>query len=198
MSGVGEGVGAAASTLTFIGVALKATITVLEVISGIKDGPHYVEQLAAAVQNLQTVLTQLRHSAALNQASATFDFGPLQRLMEACKDDVVSYEAALGRLRISATDKKAGKAWKKIKTVLKEKDLGRILTAVNHHVSKFIVQLSLLGAYVELETPLARYLLTATLSATLICSARKSSTILRAQSLTSLPRLRLSQPVPLL
>jgi len=145
MSGVREGIGAAASILTFIGVALKATITVHEVISGIKDGPHYVQNLAAAVQNLRTVLTQLRNSTALKQAGATFDFGPLQRLMRDCRDDVVSYEAVLGRLSISAADKKnTGKAWKKIKTVLKEKDLGRMI-AVNHHVSEIIVQLSLLG-----------------------------------------------------
>jgi len=90
MSGVEGGIGAAASILTLIGVALKATITVHELVSGIKDGPHYVQNLAAAVRNLRTVLTQLRNFAALNQAGATFDFGPLQRLMKACKDDVVS------------------------------------------------------------------------------------------------------------
>jgi len=51
----------------------------------------------------------------------------------------------LGGWSISAADKKAGKAWKKIKTVLKETDLGRMMTAVNHHVSEIVVQLSLLG-----------------------------------------------------
>ena len=135
---------AGASVLTFIAVALQSTKTIYETVSNIKNGPQQVESLASAVQTLQSVLTQLSNCRAVKSTDPETDLKVILSLIESCKEDVSRYERELRKVRVSPDDKKTGKAWKKFKTILQEKDFQRMWLGVTHHVSALGVQLNVL------------------------------------------------------
>ncbi|ERF71232.1 hypothetical protein EPUS_08150 [Endocarpon pusillum Z07020] len=135
---------AGASVLTFIAVALQSTKSIYEAVSGIKSGPQQVESLASAVRTLDSVLTQLSNCPAVKSADPETDLKVILSLIESCKGDVSHYEGELRKVRISLNDKKTEKAWKKVKTILQEKDFQRMWDGVNHHVSALGFQLNIL------------------------------------------------------
>lgn len=135
---------AAASVLTFIAVALQSTKSIYEAVSAIKSGPQQVESLASAVRTLQSVLTQLSNCPAVKSADPETDLKVILSLIESCKCDVLRYEGELRKVRISPDDKKTGRAWKKFKTILQEKDFQRMWDGVNHHISALGFQLNIL------------------------------------------------------
>lgn len=139
-----DAVGGTASVLALVGFALQSTKTIYQAISGIKNGPEQVQQLASAVYNLQLVLTQISTCRAVKLAGPETNLKVITDLIEACNKNVSTYENELMKVQISLNDKKAGKAWKKIKTVLKENDLRRMRTEVNNYVAALGLQLNLL------------------------------------------------------
>ena len=139
-----EAVSAGAGVLTFITVALGSTKTIYETVSGVKNAPQEVESLATAVKNLQLVLTQLSNCPAVRLADADTDLEPILGSIKTCSEDVSRYESELAKVRISPQDKKVGRAWKKLKTVLQEKDFQRMRVQVTHHVSVLGTNLSIL------------------------------------------------------
>lgn len=139
-----EAVSAGAGVLTFITVALQSTKKVYEAVSDIKNGPRLVENLASAVKNLQSVLTQLSNCPAVASADAETDLGGILGLVKTCSEDVSCYEKELSKVRTSPDDKRVGRAWKKFMTVLHEKHFQRISDGVHHHVSALGVHLDLI------------------------------------------------------
>ena len=139
-----DAVGSTASVLALVGFALQSTKTIYQAISGIKNGPVQVQQLASAVHNLHLVLTQISTCRAVKLAGPETNLKVIADLVEACNKNVSRYENELTKVQISLNDKKAGKAWKKIKTVLQENDLQRMWAEVNHHVAALGLQLHLL------------------------------------------------------
>ena len=139
-----DAVGSTASILALVGFALQSTKTIYQTISGIKNGPEQVQQLASAVHNLQLVLTQISTCRAVKLVGPETNLKVITDLIEACHKNVSRYENELTKVQISLNDKKAGKAWKKIKTVLQENDLRRMWTEVNNHVAALGLQLNLL------------------------------------------------------
>jgi Fungal N-terminal domain of STAND proteins len=139
-----EAVSAGAGVLTFITVALQSTKKIYEAVSGITKGPEQLESLAAAVETLHSVLTQFSNCPVVDTADAKTDLELIWGLIKTCSEDVLRYEKELGKVSISSDDKRAGRAWKKLKTFLQEKDLQRIRIGVNHHISALGFQLNIL------------------------------------------------------
>lgn len=139
-----EAVSAGASVLTFIVVALQSTKRIYEVVSDIEQGPAEVKSLTAAVKNLQRVLTELSNCSAVKSADAETNLEGISDLIKNCGEDVSRYEKELAKVWISPHDKKAGRAWKKLKTVLQERDFHRMWGVVTHHVSALGTYLSIL------------------------------------------------------
>ncbi|KAF7503130.1 hypothetical protein GJ744_004272 [Endocarpon pusillum] len=139
-----EAVSAGAPVLAFIMVALHSTKKVYEAVSDIKNGPDLVEKLAAAVTNLQSVLTQLSNCPAVTSPDPETDLGAILALIKTCSEDVLRYEKQLGKVRTSPDEKGLGRAWKRFMTVLHEKDFQQMSVGVNHHVSALGVHLGLI------------------------------------------------------
>jgi Fungal N-terminal domain of STAND proteins len=137
-------ISAGASVLAFVGVALSATKATYQVVSGIKNGPQQVLQIASAVQNLQSVLAQLSSCRAIREADAQTDLNSLTSLVQACIRDLSGYEESLKSLRIFANEKKTGKALKWLKSFLREKDLLRMKEDISRYVADLGIQLHLL------------------------------------------------------
>lgn len=140
-----EAVGAGAGVLAFITIALRSTKTIYEIASVIRNGPADIEHLASAVHRLQLVLTQFSKLPALADSELDPEsFNLLSMLLKTCSKDVTRFEHEFRKVQISPGDMKAGIAWKKIKTILKDAEFHRMREVVNSHVTELGVQLSMI------------------------------------------------------
>jgi hypothetical protein len=67
-----EAVGAGASVLAFVGVALQGTKSLYNAIASYKNATKETAALVSAVGNLQIILTQLRDCTALANRTSTY------------------------------------------------------------------------------------------------------------------------------
>lgn len=139
-----DAISGGAGVIAFITIALQSTKIIYKAISNIKDGPREIRQIASAVSNLQVVLTQLSNCPAVKSADSETDLVEISRLIKICTEDLSHYERDIRKIQISPDDKKAGKAWKKINTVLRKKDIQEMWKEVNHHVTTLGLQLNII------------------------------------------------------
>jgi hypothetical protein len=133
-------VSAGASVLAIIGVGRKAAKAVHTVFSGLKDGPENVRHASTNVQGLISALERLSECRVLEDDGD----GPLSKRMLACVDDVEAFAAKLEKLTISDTERRRGKYWKKLRTILKEKDLDDMNRIVLSHTTALNLELNAL------------------------------------------------------
>lgn len=135
-----EPVSAGAGLLTLITFTLQSTKVLYEVVSGIRNGPRKVQRLASDIHRLQSVLTQFSNCPAVRLAPSEIDL----KVIEDCSEDVSRYEKVLQKIQISTEDKRTGKAWKKIKAILKKQDLQDISAQMNYHLTELSLQLNIM------------------------------------------------------
>ncbi|KXX75120.1 Peroxisomal NADH pyrophosphatase NUDT12 [Madurella mycetomatis] len=137
-------VGAGASVLAFVVLALKSANAIHQVLSAIKDGPEVLRHLVGEIAQLQGILKRLSR---LQPGSVDDgDMKALETAARRCTDDVKDMESRLQRLSIRPTDRRPGKFWKRLVTVVDEKDLMRMQTIVRCHLMMLSVHLGLLQA----------------------------------------------------
>lgn len=135
-----DGVSGAASIVAVIGFALSSTKIVHDTISGIKDGPNAILQTNSALEDLRKILEQIEAlDAGLTSINAN-----LQNVIRKCATELKAFENKIGCLRILPTDKKLGKAWKRVKTMIKQDDFQNMWHVINRHVSALGLQLQLI------------------------------------------------------
>lgn len=123
-----DGVSGAASVIAVASIALQSTKVIYEAVTGIKNGPSQVQDLASALRNLQQVLQRI---AGLSRDQTQAQLTELKKFAETCAKDVQSIEIRLSKLSGGG---KVEKAWKMVKTYLQTKDLEVIRTTVQLHV----------------------------------------------------------------
>ncbi|KAH8886428.1 ankyrin [Thozetella sp. PMI_491] len=122
-----------ASVLAFIGI-LNSLQSIYETLSAVKDGPEHVRQVANSVGQLSTVLKQLQRQQYLPDPDGNHQ-------LKQCVDDVKTIEDGISKLRISPSEKRSGKIWKRVKTALKEKDIDRMHKILERHTAALSLQL---------------------------------------------------------
>lgn len=133
-------ISAGASVLAIIGVGRKAAKAVHAVFSGLKDGPQDVQRASINVQGLISALERLSESRVLEDDGD----GALSERMLRCVDDVETFAAKLGKLTISDAERRRGKYWKKLRTILNENDLDEMNRVVLAHTSALNLELNAL------------------------------------------------------
>ena len=139
-----EAVGAGAGVIAFAGVALDSIKVIVEIISSVKSQPQQVQSFSAAIQNLDLLLQKVSQSSAVRSASHETDLEGLWIIVRLCKEDVKRYERTIRRVTIVRNDSKAGRAWKHVKTILKEKDFQQMREELLQHASIINTHLCLL------------------------------------------------------
>ena len=118
---------------------LRSARELYELLSSLRDGPEAVRSAVHNLSQLKLVLERLERSQVLAGASAALapdeDARALASHVEACREDLEAYERRLGKLTVRDNETAAGRYWKRMKTVLSEKDLERMSAAVAGHVS---------------------------------------------------------------
>ena len=139
-----DGISAAASILTIVTVALQSASYVNAIVTGIKDGPKQARELASAIGDLDRVLQQLSRLKILREEENGCNLSEFKRLILKCADDVKGFGRTLINSQHLLGDKKLSKAWKQVRSSLKQSDFQQMSRIVNHHFTTLELQLSLL------------------------------------------------------
>lgn len=137
-------VSAGASILAFVVLALKSANTIYEVLSAIKDGPKVLRHLVGDIAQLQGILKRL--SRLEPRSVDNGDAKALEAAARRCADDVKDMESRLQHLSIRPTDRRPGKLWKRLVTVVDERDLMRMQTVVRGNLTMLSLHLGVLQA----------------------------------------------------
>ena len=135
--------GLGASIVSFIDVGLKATKKIHSLLSGIKDGPQYVEQTSRNVYDLLSALEQISKCPMIDENN---DKTLTVRLL-ACLNDLQMFDRELQQLSIDDSERRLGKYWKKVKTVWNEKALARMGSVISGHTAALNLHLNILHRY---------------------------------------------------
>lgn len=151
-----EAAGAAATLLTLIGFSLRSIKTIYETTESIRDGPPMLARLTVAAKELETVLDQLSklaHGSQPSQKSAEQDvWDALSQCIVRCRADVLHLEKDVAALGVVKSDRLVRKAWKRVKTLLKDKDFERMSITAQSHVGVLKLHLSIVERLVPLTS----------------------------------------------
>ncbi|CAO2648891.1 Nn.00g098400.m01.CDS01 [Neocucurbitaria sp. VM-36] len=138
-----EVVGAAASAVTLLGVAVKGTETLYNTISGFKNVSARTEALSSAIRNLRALLTQLQNDEAIAEDTPTLK--NFRKLLKNYNVDVQRHAKDLNKIQASAQDSKKKQISKKLKGAISgDKELLRILAELTQCCTTLGTQLSLI------------------------------------------------------
>ncbi|KAI9154913.1 Palmitoyltransferase akr1 [Paramyrothecium foliicola] len=115
-----EAVGAGASVMTLVVVALQVAKRTYETLSSIKDGPDIVIKVASRFNQIFWILENLRRSrVALHDAA-------LAQHLELCVAELRTASELVQKLQPPPHGPSSGRLWKRLRTFLNEGDLERI------------------------------------------------------------------------
>jgi hypothetical protein len=124
--------------------ALSLTTFIYDTISAVKDGPKNVKATADKVLQFRGQLERVRqlchtddpsHAALLNDARQ-------------CVAEVSAFAAKLQKLQVKPNERATGKMWKRLRTVLGEKDLEIISTRISQRIAQIGIHLDILTRFV--------------------------------------------------
>ncbi|KLO82216.1 Uncharacterized protein LW93_9403 [Fusarium fujikuroi] len=127
-----EPVGATASILTFVTVAVSATKSIYGALSAIKDGPEVLSSVNNEICQLQNILQRLLQ--VVSSTARPTDRSKLEQMVKKCRDDLVGFEFKLRQFDVSGADGRRGQLWRKLKLCFEEKDLDRMRHSIGRHV----------------------------------------------------------------
>lgn len=107
----------AGSLVALIGFALSSTKTIYDTVSGIRQGPRVVNEAAQSPQN---ALNPLESIKADDFAGLPAD---LEETLQGYQNSLEAFQVKVEKLRSLPSDGAIRRSWKRLKTVLKEKDL---------------------------------------------------------------------------
>lgn len=140
-----EALGAVGSVFAVTTVALQSSRVVYETISGIKNGPKEVKELASGVQQLCHILeqvTEISKKAVDRDAKNIFE---LQGVIDQCRQNIDDFQKQFENFEVSSDERRLGKAWKRVKLVVQKEDFRRMRITVTHYINVLGVHLDLIG-----------------------------------------------------
>lgn len=140
-----EAIGAGASIIAITTVALQSSRAVYETISGIKNGPDEVKELASEVQQLCHLLRQVTEISSKMDDRDAISISELQTVIGQCRQNLDGFQKQFDKLKVSSNDRRLSKAWKRVKLVVKKEDFQRMWRTVSHYVNILGRHLDLIG-----------------------------------------------------
>ena len=140
-----DGLSGAASIITVVGVALTSTQVLYNAVSGIRDAPETILQIASNLGSLSKLLQQLRESHESFHLSSD-----LEELVRKCAANLRTLEEKLGKL-ITSPESRVVRLWKSVKVLVQAKHLDKLADLVQQDVAALSLQLSIIEGYVFLQ-----------------------------------------------
>lgn len=126
------------SVITLVSVALSSVRVIYETVSGVKNAPQTIQQMTSNLHDLSDILQQL-----LGYGDNLYLASELPELVRKCVENMKIFETKLGKLT-SSKDNRMGRLWKNVKATLQEKDLDRMSTHLQQHLTMLSLQVNLL------------------------------------------------------
>ncbi|KAM6530371.1 hypothetical protein FALCPG4_008498 [Fusarium falciforme] len=145
-----EAIGAGASTLAFVLLALKSAKVIHESLSAIKDAPRIVRELAQDIQLLQSVLGRLTHCPLSHAPSSTVT--SFQDMLQACTAELSSIENRLGQFKKKPDSSRSSRVYKDILGYVKKEELEEARSRVRDKTTQANLYLGLLQAQAISDT----------------------------------------------
>lgn len=140
-----EALSLVASVFAVTTVALQSAKAIYETVSGIKNGPKEVRDLASAVQQLCHILDQVSDASGQMGDRDAQKLCALQDVIDQCRRKLDEFQKQFDKLETCPDEKKLDRAWKKVKLVAKKEDFRKMGATVAHYISVLGVHLGLLG-----------------------------------------------------
>jgi len=134
-----EAIGAGANVLAFVVLGLNCAKTIYQTLSAVRDAPRIVQRVSTDILQLHYILEQVK------QSRAAADDDALARHVRLCVDELKPLAAVIEKVQFTSSDVSTGKAWKKLKAFLTEKNLDMISSRVTHHIATLSLRLSTLS-----------------------------------------------------
>ncbi|KAH6886950.1 hypothetical protein B0T10DRAFT_490532 [Thelonectria olida] len=145
-----EAIGAGASTLAFVLLALKSAKVIHESLSSIKDAPRSLRELTQDIQLLQSVLGRLTHCSLNHAPSSTVV--SLQGMLKTCTTELSSIEARLSQFSTKANGSRSSRILRGALAYVKEKDLEDARSRIRDKTTQANLYLGLLQAQAISDT----------------------------------------------
>ena len=136
-----DGVSAAASVITVLGVALSSAQILYNAVSNIQDAPDAILRIASYLKSLSKLLQQL--SAMHHSGSLAND---LDELIRNCAAHLKTLKDKLGKLITSSGNRRV-RLWKNIKYMVQEKHLEKLADLLQQDLAALLIQLSIIEGY---------------------------------------------------
>lgn len=140
-----EPLGVAASIIAVTTIALQSAKGVYATVNGIKSGPKEVNDLASAVKHLSHILEQMAEISNVFSDMDGTDLSGIERAMEECAQSLADFRKQVKKLDVLPDERKLGKVWKRVKSVIQKEDFRRMRETVNNYINVFGTHLSLIG-----------------------------------------------------
>ncbi|KAF5694406.1 hypothetical protein FDENT_1273 [Fusarium denticulatum] len=139
-----EAIGAGASTLAFVLLALKSAKIINESLSSIKDAPKIVSELSKDLESLQSVLGRISGSSLQHAPTSTIE--SLNDILQACTTELSSIECRLAKFSTSSGSSRSNRVYKGVLAYVKKEDLENARSRVRDKSTQINLYLSLLQA----------------------------------------------------
>ncbi|QGI69963.1 hypothetical protein CEK26_002296 [Fusarium fujikuroi] len=139
-----EAIGAGASTLAFVLLALKSAKIINESLSLIKDAPRIVSELSKDLESLQSVLRRISGSSLQHAPTSTIE--SLNDILQACTTELSSIECRLAKFSTSSGSSRSSRMYKGVLAYVKKEDLESARSRIRDKSTQMNLYLSLLQA----------------------------------------------------
>ncbi|KAG5789072.1 hypothetical protein H9Q69_011860 [Fusarium xylarioides] len=139
-----EAIGAGASTLAFVLLALKSAKIINESLSSIKDAPRVVNELSKDLESLQSVLGRISGSSLQHAPTSTIE--SLNDILKACTTELSSIEYRLAKFSTSSSSSRSSRVYKGVLAYVKKEDLESARNRIRDKSTQINLYLSLLQA----------------------------------------------------
>ncbi|KAF4965825.1 hypothetical protein FSARC_6418 [Fusarium sarcochroum] len=139
-----EAIGAGASTLAFVLLALKSAKVIHESLSSIKGAPKTVRELVEDIKFLQSVLGRMSHCPLQNAPTSTID--SLNETLQHCTVDLSSIESRLTKFSPNSLNSRSSRLWKGVLAYVKKEDLENARSRIRDKSTQMNLYLGLIQA----------------------------------------------------
>lgn len=143
---------AAASMIAIAAFSSQSAKVLYETVQGIRDAPEIAKDLLTAIESLQHLLQQpdqlAIHCSSSGHYVAKVVWQPLEKQAQQCSQDLRRMCEKTACLVGTSTHRSLGRAWRRVRTVLNERDIQRMWSGINHHVSVLGVLLEVVNRFV--------------------------------------------------
>ena len=140
-----EAFGGVTSVIAVTTIALQSSKAVYATINGFKNGRKEVKNLASALNCLSHILEQVTEISNTFSGMDGTDITGLEQVMKECARNLADFRKQVEKLGVSSDERKIGKAWKRVKTVMQEEDFRKMRVTVDYFINVFGTHLSLIG-----------------------------------------------------